>query len=95
MIEHIQLFIHSPNQYLKDAIKLQESLPSERFIEILMYGGTAFNRFSAALNTNEIGYITLFDKNGVDGWSERKKKSGRHLAKVSPTSCNPIPMRGC
>ena len=53
----------------KVAIKLQEPVPSERFIEILMYGDTAFNRFSAALNTNEAGYIRLYDKNGVDGWS--------------------------
>lgn len=53
----------------KVAIKLQEHARSKRFIEILMYGNTAFNRFSAALNTNETGYITLFDKKGVDGWS--------------------------
>jgi hypothetical protein len=53
----------------KVAIKLQEHAPSKRFIEILMYGNTAFNRFSAALNTNETGYIILFDKKGVDGWS--------------------------
>jgi hypothetical protein len=53
----------------KVAIKLQEAVPSERFIEILMYGDTAFNRFLAALNTNETGHIILFDKKGVDGWS--------------------------
>jgi len=53
----------------KVAIKLKEPVPSKRFIEILMYGDTAFNRFSVALNTNETGYMTLFDKKGVDGWS--------------------------
>jgi hypothetical protein len=56
----------------KVTIKLQEPVPSERFIKILMYGDKAFNTFSATLNTDETGYITLFDKNGVDGWSERQ-----------------------
>jgi len=54
----------------KVAIKLQEPVPSKKFIEFLLYGDTAFNRFSAALNTNETGYMTLFDKKGADGWSE-------------------------
>ncbi len=49
----------------KVTIKLQGPAPSERFTKILMYGDKAFNRFSATLNTNETGYIILFD-NGKD-----------------------------
>ncbi|HET7147383.1 MAG TPA: hypothetical protein VFI73_02685 [Candidatus Nitrosopolaris sp.] len=53
----------------KTVIKLQEPKPSEKFIEIAMYGGISSNRFWAAVNTREAGYIRLYDKNGIDGWS--------------------------
>jgi hypothetical protein len=53
----------------KTIIKLQEPAPSEKFIEIAMYGDSASNRFWAAVNTREAGYISLYDKNGIDGWS--------------------------
>jgi hypothetical protein len=50
----------------KVVIKLQEPVPNQRFIEIIMYGDTTSNRFLAALNTSDTGYIKLYDKNGVD-----------------------------
>jgi len=53
----------------KVVVKLQEPQPSEKFIEIAMYGNSASNRFWAAVNTAESGYIRLYDKNGIDGWS--------------------------
>lgn len=56
----------------KVIIKLQEPPPSEKFIEIAMYGNTASNRFWAAINTAEAGYIRIYDKSGVDGWSPTK-----------------------
>lgn len=53
----------------KVVIKLQEPPPSQKFIEIAMYGSSASYRFWAAVNTAESGYIRLYDKSGVDGWS--------------------------
>jgi hypothetical protein len=53
----------------KVVVKLQEPAPSDKFIEIAMYGDSASNRFWAAVNTAEAGYIRVYDKTGVDGWS--------------------------
>jgi len=54
----------------KVVVKLQEPAPSDKFIEIAMYGDSASNRFWAAVNTAEAGYIRVYDKTGVDGWSQ-------------------------
>jgi hypothetical protein len=51
----------------KTVIRLQEPLPSEKFIEIAMFGDTS-KRFWAAVNTKDSGYIRIYEKN-VDGWS--------------------------
>lgn len=53
----------------KVVVKLQEPSPSDKFIEIAMYGDSASKRFWAAVNTREAGYVRLYDKNGIDGWS--------------------------
>lgn len=53
----------------KVVIKLQEPPPSQKFIEFAMYGSSASYRFWAAVNEAESGYIRLYDKSGVDGWS--------------------------
>ena len=53
----------------KTVIKLEEPAPSDKFIEIGMYGDVASKRFWAAVNTKEAGYIRIYDKQGVDGWS--------------------------
>ena len=53
----------------KVVIKLQEPQPSQKFIEIAMYGSSASYRFWAAVNEVESGYIRLYDKSGIDGWS--------------------------
>jgi hypothetical protein len=57
----------------KVVIKLQEPAPSEKFIEIAMYGDVASKRVWAAVNTKEAGYVRVYDnyKNGVPGWSTR------------------------
>jgi hypothetical protein len=52
----------------KVIVKFQEPAPSDKFIEIAMYGESASKRFWAAVNTAEAGYIRLYDKDGVDGW---------------------------
>jgi hypothetical protein len=53
----------------KVVVKLQEPAPSDKFIEFAMYGSSASHRFWVAVNTAAAGYIRLYDKNGVDGWS--------------------------
>jgi hypothetical protein len=57
----------------KVVIKLQEPAPSQKFIEIAMYGDAASKRISAAVNTREAGYVRVYDnyKNGLEGWSTR------------------------
>jgi hypothetical protein len=57
----------------KVVIKLQEPVPSEKFIEIAMYGDVASKRVWAAVNTKEAGFVRVYDnyKNGVPGWSTR------------------------
>jgi hypothetical protein len=60
-------YAHRPDA--KVVVKLQEPAPSVKFIEIAMYGDSASNRFWAAVNMAEAGYIRVYDKKGVDGWS--------------------------
>jgi hypothetical protein len=54
-------------QGAKTIIRLQEPSPSEKFIEIAMFGDTN-KKFWAAVNTKDSGYIRLYEKNN-DGWS--------------------------
>jgi hypothetical protein len=53
----------------KTIVKLQDPTPNEeKFIEIAMFSDTS-NRFWVAVNTNESGYIRLYDESGNNGWS--------------------------
>jgi hypothetical protein len=55
-------------QDAKTIIKLQERAPSEKFIEVAMFGDVS-KKFWVAVNTNESGYMKLYDESGNNGWS--------------------------
>lgn len=55
----------------KTIVKLQEPAPSEKFIEIAMFGDVS-KKFWAAVNTNETGYMKLYDESGTNGWSQEQ-----------------------
>lgn len=55
----------------KTIVKLQESASSEKFIEIVMFGDVS-KKFWAAVNTNETGYMKLYDESGTNGWSQEQ-----------------------
>ena len=55
------------NSNAKTVIRIQEPPPSEKFIELGMFGGSS-SRFWAAVNTRDSGYITVYERN-TDGWS--------------------------
>jgi hypothetical protein len=55
----------------KTIIKLQEPAPSEKFIEIAMFGDVS-KKFWVAVNTNETGYMKLYDESGTNGWSQEQ-----------------------
>jgi hypothetical protein len=51
-------------------IRLKETPPSEKFIELVMYSENT-NKFSAAVNTNESGYVRVYERD-TDGWSREQ-----------------------
>jgi hypothetical protein len=55
-------------QDAKTIVKLQEPIPSEKFIEVAMFGDIS-KKFWVAVNTNESGYMRLYDESGSNGWS--------------------------
>ena len=55
-------------QDAKTIVKLQEPIPSEKFIEVAMFGDIS-KKFWVAVNTNESGYMKLYDESGSNGWS--------------------------
>jgi hypothetical protein len=59
---------YAVRQDAKTIIKLQELAPSEKFIEIAMFGDLS-KKFWVAVNTNESGYMKLYDESGNNGWS--------------------------
>lgn len=58
-------------QDAKTIVKLQEPMPSEKFIEIAMFGDVS-KKFMVAVNTNESGYMRLYDESGSNGWSREQ-----------------------
>lgn len=66
------LTIQNNNSYVsipdaKTIVKLQEPPPSEKFIEIAMFGDIS-RKFWAAVNTHDAGYVRIYERN-VDGWA--------------------------
>jgi hypothetical protein len=52
----------------KTIVRLHEASPSEKFIEIAMFGGTS-DKFWTAVNTEESGYIKVYERD-TGGWSK-------------------------
>jgi hypothetical protein len=51
----------------KTIVRLYEPSPSEKFVELAMFGGTS-DKFWAAVNTEESGYIRVYERD-TGGWS--------------------------
>ena len=51
----------------KTIVRLHEASPSEKFVEIAMFGGTS-DKFWTAVNTEESGYIKVYERD-TGGWS--------------------------
>ncbi len=58
---------YSNNPEAKTVIQIKEPAPSEKFIEITMFGDES-KQFFVAANTNETGYMRLYE-NKENGWS--------------------------
>lgn len=56
-----------PSSNAKTIIRILEPPPSEKFIELGMFGGNS-SKFWAAVNTRDSGYIRVYERN-TDGWS--------------------------
>jgi hypothetical protein len=52
----------------KTIIRIHEAIPSEKFVEIAMFGGTS-DKFWTAVNTEESGYIRVYERD-TGGWSK-------------------------
>ncbi len=52
----------------RTVIKLQEPAPSEKYIEIIMYGDHDAKKYLVSVNTHETGYQRMYD-NDLGGWS--------------------------
>jgi len=55
------------NNDSKTIIKIKEAPPSEKFIELMLFGDQS-KRFIASVNTNETGYMRMYENN-QNGWS--------------------------
>ena len=64
-----------PREGARTIIKIQEPAPSEKYIEIAMYGDQS-KRFWVAVNTPEAGYARLYDSD--EGWSDEGTISVTH-----------------
>jgi hypothetical protein len=61
---------YSDNPEAKTVIQIKEPYPSEKFIEIAMFGDKS-RKFYVAVNTNDTGYMKLY-QNNMNGWSADK-----------------------
>lgn len=55
-----------PSNDSRTVIRFQEAAPSEKYIELVMYGGES-KRYWVAFNTEETGYARMYDEE--NGWS--------------------------
>lgn len=55
-----------PSNDSKTVVRFQEAAPSEKYIELVMYGGES-KRYWVAFNTVEAGYARMYDEE--NGWS--------------------------
>ena len=52
-------------------LNYKSQIPSEKFIEVAMFGDIS-KKFWVAVNTNETGYMRLYDESGTNGWSREQ-----------------------
>lgn len=70
----------------KTIVKLQEPAPSEKFIEIAMFGESS-KKFWAAVNTHDSGYIRIYERD-IDGWSRDQPIIVAHASNQGLTITN-------
>ena len=64
-----------PREGARTIIKIQEQAPSEKFIELAIYGDQT-RRYWVAVNTPEAGYARMYDSE--NGWSTERPISVTH-----------------
>ncbi len=64
-----------PREGARTIIKIQEPAPSEKFIELAIYGDQT-RRYWVAVNTPEAGYARMYD--GENGWSTERPITVTH-----------------
>ena len=69
---------YAADENAKTIIRINEPAPSEKFIEIAMYGGDAM-KFWIAVNLPGTGYARLYS-NDINGWSTENAISVSHAA---------------
>lgn len=74
------------NSNAKTVIRIQEPPPSEKFIELGMFGGSS-SRFWAAVNTRDSGYVRVYERN-TDGWSRDQPIFVAHASNQGLTITN-------
>ncbi len=74
-----------PREGARTIIKIQEAPPSQKFIELALYGDQS-KRYWVAVNTPEAGYARLYDSE--NGWSTEQPISLTHTDGVGITVTN-------
>ena len=74
-----------PREGARTIIKIQEPAPSEKYVEIAMYGDQS-KRFWVAVNTPEAGYARLYDSE--NGWSTEGTVSVSHTGNAGLSVTN-------
>lgn len=74
-----------PREGVRTIIKIQEPAPSEKFIELGIYGDES-KRYWVATNTPEVGYARLYDSE--NGWSPEQPISVAYTANTGLTVTN-------
>jgi hypothetical protein len=64
-----------PSDDSKTIIKIQEPVPSEKYVELAIFGGES-KRYWVAVNTPEAGYARMYDQN--NGWTTKGPISVTH-----------------
>ena len=76
-----------PREGARTVIKLQEPAPSEKYIELALYGDQSM-RFWVAVNTPEAGYARMYESE--NGWSTEQPISLTHTENGGLTVTNGI-----
>jgi hypothetical protein len=76
-----------PREGARTIIKIQEPAPSEKYIELAIYGDQS-KRFWVAVNTPEAGYARMYDSE--NGWSTEQPISLTHTENGGLTVTNGI-----